>query len=74
MAKKATGAKKVNAVASPTRKRTGKAVRLDLSPKDHDRLDRAAERKGLSKASYARMAVLDRLEQEEELTRGGGNR
>ena len=66
MARKAIGGKKVNAVAIPTRKRTGKAVRLDLSAKDHDRLDRAAEGKGLSKASYARMAVLDRLKQDED--------
>jgi hypothetical protein len=66
MAKKTTGAQTVNAAASPARKRTGKAVRLDLSAKDHDRLERAAEAKGLSKASYARMAVLDRLWQDEE--------
>ncbi len=65
MAEKTTGVKKVNAVAMPGRKRAGKAVRLDLSAKDHDRLDRAAQAKGLSKASYARMAVLDRLRQDE---------
>jgi hypothetical protein len=66
MAKKATGEKKVEATATPTRKRTGKAVRLDLSPKDHDRLERAAEERGLSKSSYARMAVLALIKQDEE--------
>jgi hypothetical protein len=66
MAKKAIGAKQVEATASPTRKRSGKAVRLDLSPKDHDRLERAAEERGLSKSSYARMAVLALIKQDEE--------
>jgi hypothetical protein len=69
MAKKATGAKKVEATAAP-RRRTGKAVRLDLSTKDHDRLERAAEDRGLTKASYARMAVLALIKQDEE---GGTN-
>jgi hypothetical protein len=69
MAERTPGVKKVNAVAIPARRRAGKAVRLDLSAKDHDRLDRTARAKGLSKASYARMAVLDRLQQDEE-TRG----
>lgn len=68
MAKK-TGAKNMQATATPTRKRVGKAVRLDLSPKDHDRLERASEERGLSKSSYARMAVLAFLKQDEE---GGG--
>src|SRR3954465_2141759 len=35
-----------------------KRVRLDLSPDDHERLERAAKSKGLNKASFARMAVL----------------
>jgi hypothetical protein len=65
MAKKATGAKKVEAIATP-RKRTGKAVRLDLSPKDHARLERASEERGLSKSSFARMAVLALLKEIEE--------
>jgi hypothetical protein len=66
MAKKAIGAKKVEATAAPTKKRSGKAVRLDLSPKDHDRLERASEERGLSKSSYARMAVLALIRQDEE--------
>jgi hypothetical protein len=64
MAKKTTGATKVTATA--TRKRSGKAVRLDLSPRDHDRLEKAAEERGLSKSSYARMAVLALIKQDEE--------
>ena len=62
MAKKSAGAKKVNAVQE---ERTAKAVRLDLSPKDFGRLERCAERRGLTKASFARMAVLELLEREE---------
>ena len=60
------GAKKMGATATPVRKRTGKAVRLDLSPKDHDRLERASEERGLSKSSYARMAVLALIKRDEE--------
>lgn len=66
MAKRTLGAKKVTATATATRKRTGKAVRLDLSPKDHDRLEQASEARGLSKSSYARMAVLALIRQDEE--------
>jgi hypothetical protein len=65
MARKATGAKKVGATTSPKR-RLGNAVRLDLSDKDYERLDRVAEFKGLNKASYSRMAVLERLRKDEE--------
>jgi hypothetical protein len=62
MAKKATGAKKVQA----TRERKGVAVRLDMSPEDHERLERCAKRRGLTKASYARMAVLALIRGDEE--------
>jgi hypothetical protein len=64
MAKKA-GEKKVEATASPKR-RLGNAVRLDLSDKDYERLERVAELRGLNKAAYSRMAVLDRLRKDEE--------
>jgi hypothetical protein len=64
MAKK-TGAKKVEATATPKR-RLGNTVRLDLSDRDFERLERIAELRGLNKASYARMAVLDRLRKDEE--------
>jgi hypothetical protein len=46
--------------------RTGKPVRLDLSPLDHERLERQAKRYGLSKSSYCRMAVMERLEADEK--------
>jgi hypothetical protein len=61
MAKK-TGVKKVPA----TRQRKGVAVRLDMDPKDIERLERVAKRRGLSRASFARMAVLHLIDQEEK--------
>jgi hypothetical protein len=42
-----------------------KAVRLDLSPRDHQRLERNAAALGLSMSSYARMAVLERMKADE---------
>ena len=66
MAKKATGANPVRATEAPKRTRKGIAVRLELAPKDHERMGRLAERRGLTLASYARMIVLERMEQEEE--------
>ncbi len=65
MAKKSSGEKKVQATATPGR-RLGKAVRLDLSEKDHERLDRVARAKGLNMAAYSRMAILERLRKDEE--------
>lgn len=46
---------------APKRQRAGKAVRLDLTLKDHERLEKAADAKGLTLASCARMAVLEWL-------------
>jgi hypothetical protein len=62
MAKK--GAKKVAATATQEEKLV-KPVRLDLTPKDHERLDRQARRRGLTMASFARMVILERLEAED---------
>jgi hypothetical protein len=59
------GAAKVQATATP-RKRVGKAVRLDLTPRDHQRLERAARARGLTMASYARMTLLERLKTDDE--------
>jgi hypothetical protein len=42
-----------------------KPVRLELSLEDHERLTRQARKRGLSNASYARMVMLERLEQDE---------
>jgi hypothetical protein len=51
--------------------RTGRPVGLDSSEGDHVRLDRQANKRGLNKAAFARMAVLDRLH-EEDSKEGGG--
>lgn len=52
-------------VAQPIEKGS-KAVRLDM-PKEHwDRLAKQAERRGLSLASYARMAVMELIERDEK--------
>lgn len=65
MAKKATGAKKMETTATPKRTRSGIAVRLELPEEDHERMAKLARRLGLSLASYARMAVMKQMEQEE---------
>jgi hypothetical protein len=41
------------------------SVRLDLSERDHERMKVCAGALGLSKASYARMAVLERMKADE---------
>ena len=67
MAKKTAKGKTMNA----TRERPGpsptlvKGVRLDLSERDHERLERCSRERGLTMASYARMAVLERLKADE---------
>src|SRR4051812_19668293 len=63
---------KVEATAKRTR---AKPVRLDLADDEHERLQGAADRLGLSMASCARMAVLSWLhDQDEEPTRGKGRK
>jgi hypothetical protein len=62
MAKK--GAKKVPSTAT-REERLVKPVRLDLKPSDHARLDRKADRVGLTMAAYVRMLVLKDLDDEE---------
>ena len=47
--------------AEPTRK----AVRLDLTPTDHARLERCARDRGLNRASYSRQAVLEQIKADE---------
>jgi hypothetical protein len=61
MAKKKRAAK----VEATKEERATRPVRLDLSPTDHERLERCARRLGLSKSSYARMAVLERIRADE---------
>ena len=46
-------------------KKVVKPVRLELSEADRETLARCAQVKGLNKASYARMAVLDRIRADE---------
>jgi hypothetical protein len=46
-------------------KRAVKGVRLDRSPADHKRLERAAKERGPTMASDARMARFERLEADE---------
>ena len=59
--------RKAPKVATTTAKyqRSGVAVRLELRPEDIERLERVASVKGLSKASYARMAVLAQIKKDE---------
>ena len=68
MAKK-TGTKKMPATAAPKR-RFANAVRLNLSDRDFERLERVADDRGLTKSSYARMAVIALIKQDEE-AKGG---
>ncbi len=49
--------------------RTGSPVRLDLRSEDLDRLDRVCRARGLSRAAYARQAVMIQIRADEE---GGG--
>jgi hypothetical protein len=53
-------------MAAGRARRLAKPVRLDLSEKDHERLDRVATAKGLNMAAYSRMAILERLRKDEE--------
>jgi hypothetical protein len=58
---------KVNAAVKE--EQVTKPIRLDLSVRDHERIERSAKRFGLSKSAYARMAVFKQLEADE----AGGN-
>jgi hypothetical protein len=44
---------------------TKKPIRLDLAPTDHARLERCARDRGLTKAAFARQAVLERIRADE---------
>jgi hypothetical protein len=58
----AKGTKRMNAIEQEN---AARPVRLDLSGTDHERLERCARERGLSKASYARQAVLERIRADE---------
>jgi predicted DNA-binding protein len=57
--------KRVAKVEEVKAERNGKPVRLDLPDPDFERLERVAKHMGLTKASYARMAVLERIRADE---------
>ena len=65
MAKKSSNS--MNAVKGRKRRTATlvKGVRLDLTEADHERLERCARERGLTMASYARMAVLERIKTDE---------
>ena len=66
MAKKKAGPKvSVGTMKRKTPNRSGRPVRLDLTEKDHDRMERLAAKRGLSKASLARMVILAWLDEAE---------
>jgi hypothetical protein len=62
MAKK-TG--KATPMDATQERRAVKGVRLDLSPADHRRLAKLAKERGLTMASYARMALFERMKDDE---------
>jgi hypothetical protein len=69
MAKK--GVKKM--IAAPESQKA-RAIRLELPPAAYERVDRHARKRGLNKASFARMAilrVLDELDEEDKRKAGG---
>lgn len=69
MAKKKAEAKvqatKVEATAKP-KGRNMKPIRLDVTPTDYERASSRAEERGLTLASYARMALLDFIKRDEK--------
>jgi hypothetical protein len=63
MAKKQAGKKKV--ITTTKEEKSAKPVRLDLSPVDYERLETRARERGLTKSSYARQAVLEKIKADE---------
>jgi hypothetical protein len=51
--------------AATEEERLTKPVRLDMTPTDHERLERQSRRRGLTMAACARMVILEWLEQAE---------
>ena len=61
--------KKVEATVQATAKpkaRNVRPIRLDVSPGDYERASARAEGRGLTLASYARMALLDFIKRDEK--------
>jgi hypothetical protein len=57
--------RKAGSVNATQEARAAKPVRLDLAAADHDRLEKQARRRGLTKASCVRMVILEWLEEQE---------
>jgi len=51
--------------------RTGKPVRLDLTERDHKRLEEYARKRGLGKASLSRMIILEWLDEKDKEKKAG---
>ena len=58
--------KRVKKMGSTGKVETAKAIRLELFPEDHERLEAQAKKRGLNKASTARMVILEWLEEQEK--------
>jgi hypothetical protein len=65
MAKKTAKAEPMNAIQEKPASKAVKGVRLDLSPADHRRLNKLAKERGLTMSSYARMALFERMKEDE---------
>jgi hypothetical protein len=61
--------RKAEPVNATPEAKAAKPVRLDLAAADHERLQKQARRRGLTKASCVRMVILEWLEEQE-----GGSR
>lgn len=62
MARKRVGKVVSASVVRPNR--TGRPVRLDLTEDVHERIERAAKKRGLNKSSLVRMVILAWLDKE----------
>jgi predicted nucleic acid-binding Zn ribbon protein len=60
------GRKRATKVTATGETETAKAIRLELFPVDHERLEVQARKRGLNKAATARMVVLEWLEEQEK--------
>jgi hypothetical protein len=59
------GRKRPTKVTSTGQPETAKAIRLELFPQDHERLEAQARKRGLNKAATARMVILEWLDEQE---------
>jgi len=66
MAKKKAPQMPATATKKKAPNRIGSPVRLDLRSEDLERLDRVSRERGLSRAAYSRMAVMERIKADEE--------